>query len=237
MSSRVGLREVAHAAPGLDLDAARLRELGRRARRHHLAARDHRHPVAHQLDLGQQVRVEQHGDAAVAQRLQQLAHGPPPGRVERAGRLVEQQQPRVADHRLRDPEPLLHALRHRAHAARRDLAEADQLAAARNARRARRASRRASGAGPAPRRRSASPGTGTARRGSRSRRRAATVPLVGRTSPQAIFTSVDFPAPFGPSRPTSSPSPTVRSTPLSASLAPYRFRRSRTVRASGTPLT
>ena len=46
------------------------------------------------------------------------------------------------------------------------------------------------------------------------------VPLVGRTSPQAIFTSVDLPAPLGPSRPTSSPSPTVRSTPLSASLAP-----------------
>ena len=45
-------------------------------------------------------------------------------------------------------------------------------------------------------------------------------PPVGRTSPTAIFTSVDFPAPFGPSSPTSSPSPTERSTPESASMRP-----------------
>ena len=31
-------------------------------------------------------------------------------------------------------------------------------------------------------------------------------PPVGRTRPHAIFTSVDLPAPFGPSSPTSSPS-------------------------------
>src|SRR5687768_12995947 len=36
-----GLREVAHAAPGLDLHTARLRELRGRARRHHFTARDH----------------------------------------------------------------------------------------------------------------------------------------------------------------------------------------------------
>src|SRR6185312_12095062 len=41
-------------------------------------------------------------------------------------------------------------------------------------------------------------------------------PRVARTSPTAIFTSVDLPAPFGPSSPTSSPSSTERSTPLSA---------------------
>ena len=41
-------------------------------------------------------------------------------------------------------------------------------------------------------------------------------PRSGRTRPQAIFTSVDLPAPFGPSSPTSSPSPTSRSTPRSA---------------------
>ena len=47
-----------------------------------------------------------------------------------------------------------------------------------------------------------------------------------RTSPTAILTSVDLPAPFGPSRPTSSPSPTSRSTPFSASTEPYSSRES-----------
>ena len=61
-----------------------------------------------------------------------------------------------------------------------------------------------------------SPGSGRARRDSRAprarraSRRAHRRPrrrrAVGRTSPTAIFTSVDLPAPFGPSRPTSSPS-------------------------------
>ena len=176
MSSRVACANVRAPAPGLDLDAARVRELGGRARRDHLAARDDRHAVAHQLDLGQQVRVQQHRDAARAQRLQQLAHRPPPGRVERARRLVEQQQPRVADHRLRDPEPLLHALRHRADAPVATSPSADQLEQlAPLARAAARASR-ASGAAPAARPRSASPGSGTARPGSRSRRRARTLP-------------------------------------------------------------
>ncbi len=46
------------------------------------------------------------------------------------------------------------------------------------------------------------------------------LPLVGRTSPQTIFTNVDLPAPLGPSRPTSSPSPTLRSIPFSASVVP-----------------
>ena len=56
----------------------------RRARRDDLAAGDDRHAVADQLDLRQQVRVQQHRDAALAQVLEQLAHRPPPGRVERA---------------------------------------------------------------------------------------------------------------------------------------------------------
>ena len=45
-------------------------------------------------------------------------------------------------------------------------------------------------------------------------------PGVGRTRPQAIFTSVDLPAPLGPSRPNSSPSPTSRSTPAQRLGAP-----------------
>src|SRR3954454_12421286 len=56
-------------------------------------------------------------------------------------------------------------------------------------------------------------------------------PALGRTSPQAIFTSVDLPAPFGPSKPTSSPSSTSSSTPPSAVTDPYRFSRPRTASA------
>ncbi len=47
-----------------------------------------------------------------------------------------------------------------------------------------------------------------------------TLPALARTSPQAIFTSVDLPAPFGPSSPTSCPSSTSRSTPESAVTRP-----------------
>ena len=43
---------------------------------------------------------------------------------------------------------------------------------------------------------------------------------IGRTRPQPIFTSVDLPAPFGPSRPTSSPASTCRLTPSSATVRP-----------------
>ena len=47
-----------------------------------------------------------------------------------------------------------------------------------------------------------------------------TLPPDGRTNPQALLTSVDLPAPLGPSSPTSSPSATTRSTPRSAVVAP-----------------
>jgi len=59
------------------------------------------------------VRVEEDGDAALSQLLEQLPDGAPPGRVECAGRLVEKQQIRRADQRLGEAEPLLHAFGHR----------------------------------------------------------------------------------------------------------------------------
>src|SRR5687768_10968415 len=59
-------------------------------------------------------------------------------------------------------------------------------------------------------------------------------PAVGRTSPQAILTSVLLPAPLGPSRPTSSPSPTVRLTPLSAWIDPYALWTSEACSGIGT---
>src|SRR5579875_670227 len=48
-------------------------------------------------------------------------------------------------------------------------------------------------------------------------------PLSGRTSPASTFTSVLFPAPLWPSRPSTSPSARSRSTPASAVTRPYAF--------------
>ena len=56
--------------------------------------------------------------------------------------------------------------------------------------------------------------------GARGRPSTCAPPLDALTRPQAIFVSVDLPAPFGPSRPRSSPGSTSRSTPSSASFAP-----------------
>jgi hypothetical protein len=83
--------------------------------------------VADQLDLAQQVRVQQHRGSAVAQLFEQQAHGAAAGRVERARRLVQQQEGRRADQRLGDSQTLLHALRHRLHTAVARLGEADEL--------------------------------------------------------------------------------------------------------------
>jgi hypothetical protein len=73
------------------------------------------------------VRVEQHGHAAPLELDEQVAHDPAPDRVERAGRLVEHQQAGRPHQRLRDAEPLLHALRHRLHAHPGRVGQAHQL--------------------------------------------------------------------------------------------------------------
>ena len=111
----------------LDLDAPRAGQLVGAARRHDLALREDDDAVADELDLAQEMRVQEHRDAAPAQLLEQPAHRAAAARVERARRLVEQQQPRAADQRLRDPEPLLHALRHPPRPARPRVGEADEL--------------------------------------------------------------------------------------------------------------
>src|SRR5579862_4504538 len=49
-----------------------------------------------------------------------------------------------------------------------------------------------------------------------SRSSSVTVPDVGRSNPLSTFTSVDFPAPFGPISPTTSPRPSSSVTSLSA---------------------
>ena len=59
-------------------------------------------------------------------------------------------------------------------------------------------------------------------------------PLAARRISSVLFQDpvVDFPAPFGPSRPNTSPSVTENDTPSSACTSPYDFRSSSTTMAS-----
>src|ERR1035437_2366049 len=55
-----------------------------------------------------------------------------------------------------------------------------------------------------------------------------TLPEFGLSSPQMVFMVVDLPEPFGPTRPTTSPAPTVREMPSTTVLVPNRFTSSST---------
>jgi len=72
------------------------------------------------------VRVQQDGDTALSQLLEQLADGAAAGGIERARRLVEEQEIGRADEGLREAEPLLHALGHRLDRAFRRILQADE---------------------------------------------------------------------------------------------------------------
>src|SRR6266545_617441 len=87
------------------------------ALRDDLSTIDDRHPVADLLDLAQQVRVEEDGRAALAKSANDLANVMPADRIERARRLIEDDEVRRAEERDAESEPLLHPLRERAHAA------------------------------------------------------------------------------------------------------------------------
>ena len=70
---------------------------------------------------------------------------------------------------------------------------------------------------------------------SRNSRPATTMrPLSGRTTPAAIFASVDFPAPFAPMSATTSPASMARSTSSSACVAPNRFDTEKSESAGAT---
>ena len=72
---------------------------------------DDRDAVAELLDLAHQVRGQQHRDALIGEPADELPHVAHAARVQARGRLVEQQQPRGADQRGGDAEPLAHAVR------------------------------------------------------------------------------------------------------------------------------
>jgi hypothetical protein len=68
-------------------------------------------PVADALDLGQQMRVQDHGRSPIARRTDDRADVGATDRIERRRRLVQEDQLRLAEERDAETEPLLHALR------------------------------------------------------------------------------------------------------------------------------
>ena len=91
------------------------RQVGDAGARHDAAALEDGHGVAHALDVGENVRGEEHRGAAT-ERGNHLEHFASPNGVERARRLVEHEQARRVDERLRDAKPLLHSSRESADA-------------------------------------------------------------------------------------------------------------------------
>ena len=103
------------------------------------------------LDLGQQMRVQEHRGAARADVADDRAHVAAPDRVEGRRGLIEDHEVRGAQERDAQPEALLHALREGADDVLGAVGEADEAEPSRS----RRASPRAAGgparsAGPAP---------------------------------------------------------------------------------------
>ena len=89
------------------------------------SAGEDRHPITERLDVGQDVRGEQHGDAALALLYDQLADVAAAERVETAHRLVQHQEIRLVHERGGEAETLEHALRVLAQHEPRPVAEAD----------------------------------------------------------------------------------------------------------------
>ncbi len=93
----------------LHVGAGRLQQLGAGALRDDLAAADHDQLVGDHLDLVEQVGGEQHGATVGGELAQHPAHPVDAGRVEAVDGLVEDQDRRVAEHRVGDAEALAHA--------------------------------------------------------------------------------------------------------------------------------
>ena len=131
-----------HAVPG-DLARGAALHLGGRAVEHDLALVDHDRARAHRLDLLEDVRRED-DRAVAAELLDELAHLELLVRVESVGRLVEDEDARVVQQRLREAGAALVALRQRlerlaahaleVHAADRALDAALRVGAAESAR-------------------------------------------------------------------------------------------------------
>ena len=115
----------------MNLDAGcRVRRLAKIVGRDHLAVLDEHDPVAGDLDLAEQVRVEKHRRAAGALRPEDVAHHAAADRIEPGRRLVEEDEVGLVDDRLREAESLEHSLGESAQATvamRREPDEIDHL--------------------------------------------------------------------------------------------------------------
>ena len=106
---------------------ARGRQVLDPARRRDAAGAQHGDAVARALDLGEQVRVEQHGLSPLRLLLEEVADLAPADRIHAVGRLVEEQHLRIVDERRREAQPLRHALGELLHADVRPFREPDAL--------------------------------------------------------------------------------------------------------------
>ena len=197
---------------GRDVDvlAGPLHHLGHRPREDELAEADHDEVVADGLDLRELVRRDDHRATTSPEVAEQLPDLDDPCRVQPIRRLVEDEELRVGEERRGDPEALLHtereALDRLAIAAdqadlRKDRFDAPERQAAEAGERhevgpGRQAGdeRRALDRGP-PRARRSRAGVWT------DEPRTDALPPEGRIRPSRIRMSVDFPDPFGPTRP------------------------------------
>ena len=115
-------REVGQLQP----DLALAEQLGEGPGCGHPSPVEDDHPVADPLDLADQVRVEQHGDAPRPQGQHDVAHVDPAERIQRAGRFVQDHELGPGHQGDRQPEALLHALREAAHAVAGPVGQAHQ---------------------------------------------------------------------------------------------------------------
>jgi hypothetical protein len=107
-TSSVQRPRVVVGADAMALLGCLLAQLGQAAVVDDRAAAHDRHVVADLLDLAHVVRAQEHGQAARGEPLDERAHVADAGGVEAVGRLVEHQQPRVAQQARRDAEALAH---------------------------------------------------------------------------------------------------------------------------------
>ncbi len=110
-SAAQGVGQLGGALGHLDDDElARRGDVGRRGRAQQPPAVDDHDVVAHPLELAEQVRGDQDGDAELrADPPDEAEHVVAAGRVEAVRRLVQQHELRVVHERLRELHPLLHA--------------------------------------------------------------------------------------------------------------------------------
>ena len=85
--------------------------LARRANAAQLSSDNHAHAVAQHLRIGQNVRREQHRPPFALQFQNNVAHFPPPYRIEPRHRLIQNHHFRIVQNRLRQTHALQHPLR------------------------------------------------------------------------------------------------------------------------------